>query len=345
MPSRILIIRLSAIGDVIMATSILPGLRARYPEARITWLTEGLGAEILDQNPLLDEILTLPRKHWRQLRQTGKLGSLVASLRDFAKTLRSQRFDLVIDLQGLLKSALWARLSGAPRRVILRPRENAHWLMTESVADPDGFGGPLCREYRLIATHLDLPPKSFGMAIHPLPEKIEALRVRINTHPGRPIALLPFTTRPQKHWFEPLWSELADRLGALPDTRVWILGGPTDAPAAERIAAAARITPVCISGPDTDLRDKAAFLSLADLAIGVDTGLTHLALGLGRPTVALFGSTCPYERTDPVPGTVLYDRLECSPCRRHPTCHGAFTCMRNLTVDRVFEAARAHLQP
>lgn len=343
-PQRILIIRLSAIGDVIMATSILPGLHTRWPDARITWLTEGLGAEILEGNPLVDEVLVLPRKDWRKLRKQGHWFALARSIRRFQDQLRRRSFDLAIDLQGLLKSALWARLSGAPRRVILRPREKAQWLMTESVADPEGFGGPICREYRHISSHLGLPSESFEMSVHPLPDRVESIAARIAAHPGRPVALLPFTTRPQKHWFESCWSELADRLAAIPDIQVWILGGPTDTPSAERIAAHSRVPPVCLSGPDTDLRDKAAFLAQASLAIGVDTGLTHLALGLRCPTVALFGSTCPYRDTSPVPGVVLYDQLDCSPCRRHPTCQGAFTCMRNHTVDKVAAAARRLLE-
>jgi heptosyltransferase-1 len=341
---NILIIRLSAIGDVIMASSLLPGLRERYPGAKITWLTEGLGREILEGNPRVDDIWLLPRKEWRQQRKAGRLVAMGRSMLAMRRRLRQGRFDLVIDLQGLLKSAIWARLSGAPRRVSLRGRENSSFLMTETVEDPAGMGGLLCREYRLMSDHLGLPREVFGMAIHPLPARIDAARQMLAAKPGRPIFLFPFTTRPQKHWFTDRWSELASQLARREGYTVWILGGPGDAAAAEEIAAAAGAEIGVIAGPDTDLADKIALVNESALSIGVDTGLTHLSLGLGRPTVALYGSTCAYEDTAPVPGIVLYDHLDCSPCRRHPTCDGAFTCMRNHTVDRVAAAARQLLE-
>jgi heptosyltransferase I len=339
-PQRILVIRLSAIGDVIMASSLLPGLRARYPEARITWLTEGLGAELLADHPHLDAVWVLPRKEWRTLRRAGRWGAFLRGLADTRRRLREARFDLVIDLQGLLKSALWAWVSGAPRRVSLRGREHSSWLMTETVADPAGMGGPLCREYRLMAAHLGLPAGAFAMDLHPLPEKRAVAAELLRPREARPVFLFPFTTRPQKHWFEERWSALAARLGELSGHRVWILGGPGDEAAAHRIAKGAGGQVGVIAGPATDLRDKVALVAEAALSIGVDTGLTHLSLGLGRPTVALFGSTCPYQETSPVPGIVLYDRRDCSPCRRHPTCAGAFTCMRDHSVERVLTAAR-----
>lgn len=337
---RILIIRLSAIGDVIMATSLLPGLKARYPEARITWLTEGLGTEILAGNSRVDDVWLLPRKEWRALRKARRYGAMIKGLFAMRSRLREARFDLVIDLQGLLKSAIWAWCTGASRRVSLRGRERSSLIMTETVSDPAGMGGPLCREYRLMSDHFGLDPAVFKMAIDPLPDRVETAREYFSKRPGRPILLFPFTTRPQKHWFDERWSELAGQLGSIDRYSVWIIGGPGDEDRANSIASAAKAEVGVIAGPRTDLRDKIALVGEAALAIGVDTGLTHLSLGLGRPTVALFGSTCAYQDTTPVPGVVLYNQMDCSPCRRHPTCAGAFTCMRNHSVERVLTAAR-----
>ena len=342
---KILIIKLSAIGDVILATSVLPGLKARYPEAEITWLTEGLGGELLEGHPRIDALWLLPRKQWRQACKAGQYGSMIRSFFSMRRKVREADFDLVIDLQGLLKSAVWAWFSKARHRISLRGRENSYLLMTETVRDPIGMGGRLAREYRLMSTHLGLPEDVFEIDIHPLPERVRRAGELLGADGRRRVFLFPFTTRPQKHWFAERWSELAARLVNELGVSVWIVGGPANEAEADDIARRAGLSDGIhvIAGPHTDLADKVALLARADLSIGVDTGLTHLSLGLKRPTVALFGSTCPYEDTSPTPGVVLYDHLECSPCRRHPTCNGAFTCLRNHTVERVLSAARSLL--
>ncbi|HEY9546087.1 MAG TPA: glycosyltransferase family 9 protein, partial [Solimonas sp.] len=90
---------------------------------------------------------------------------------------------------------------------------------------------------------------------------------------------------------------------------------------------------------ETRLAELPAWLAAAKLVIGVDTGLTHIGIAVGTPTVALFGSTCPYRQGADSPLIVMYDALPCAPCRRHPTCDGRFDCMRGLTPQRVAIAA------
>lgn len=342
-PKRILIVRLSAIGDVIMTTSLLPALRARYPRAHITWLTEPLGAEILKENPLIDRLLLLPRKEWiKQWKSGQKARALKAAIR-FGWSLRNQRFDLAIDPQGLLKSGIWTWASRAPVRVGLHGREGSGWLMTHVVRDSTDVGGPLVREYRVLAERLSLPMEAFGMSLGISDSEHTTATRTLSASDKPPIFLLPFTTRPQKHWFSERWSELADKLLADNTHSVWILGGPGDLEEAGKIAAGVRGDIHVVAGPQSDLREKMALLQQSSLSIGVDTGLTHLSLGLRRPTIALFGSTCPYASTDPIPGHVFYDRLECSPCHRHPTCEGRFDCMRGITCERILDKAAEFL--
>ncbi len=337
-PARILIIRLSAIGDVIMSTSILPGLRAKYPAAQIDWLTTSIGCEILEGNPLLGRVWNLPLGRWRKQWRSGSKIAVVREAMAFRKQLRQQRYDWVIDAQGLLKSALWARLTGSPRRTSLNTRERSGILMTESFREPQGQGGRIGREYRYLASKLELPESAFRMAVRAQPAGLAAARLRVEATGKRPVLFFPFTTRPQKHWFEEHWIELGQTLANRGDCSVWILGGPTDLEDAERIAAAIGPDAHIVAGPGSNLQEKAAFIALGAASVGVDTGLTHLSFGLGTPTVALFGSTCPYDTVDPTAGRVLFDNLECAPCRRHPTCGGAFTCMRQLTPQRAAAA-------
>ena len=137
------------------------------------------------------------------------------------------------------------------------------------------------------------------------------------------------------------WQALAPQLIAATGLTPVILGGPADGEAAARIAAAdPRI--VNLAG-QTRLPEAVAAIAHAALLIGVDTGLTHMGTALARPTVAIFGSTCPYQNTGRPTGSVIWLGLECSPCRRRPTCGGKFTCLRDITPAMVLERARAML--
>ncbi len=339
---RILIIRLSAIGDVVMASGLLPALRSRWPQAHVAWMVEPAVVPLLAHNPRVDELIVWPRAEWRQLWRERRLITLAQRVLALRRALRDARFDLVLDLQGLLKSALWSWLSGAPRRICLIGREGSHWLATERVMPPpEGRAKRMGSEYRHLARHLGAADDAFApdLAIGSAAREAarEALRASGIDTATRPYAVLcPFTTRPQKHWFENRWTALARRLHDAGWTPV-LLGGPGDRAAAERIAAG--VPELVNLAGKLKLDASVAAIAEAALLIGVDTGLTHMGSALKVPTVALFGSTCPY--LDPVAprSSVLYEELACSPCRRNPTCAGRFDCMRALEVDRVLAEA------
>lgn len=344
---RILIVRLSAIGDVVMASGLIPALRALHPDARIAWLVEPAAAPLLAHNQRLDEVIVWPRAEWQQLWRARHYAELWRRFRTFRRALRAQRFDLALDTQGLLKSALWSWLSGAPRRLSLIGREQSHHLATERVVPPPEAGPrPIGAEYRHLARHLGTPDGSFrlDLAVGAAPrarahERLAAAGVAAG---GRYVALCPFTTRPQKHWFEDRWQDLARRCrdaGLVPV----LLGGPADRAAADRIAAGVPGLVDLVGGLKLD--ETVAAIEGAALLIGVDTGLTHMGTALEVPTVALFGSTCPYRDPRTPRSVVLYEQLDCSPCQRHPTCDGRYDCMRAFEVARVFAEASRLLEP
>ena len=153
--TRVLVVRMSAIGDIVMASALIPALRRTWPEARLAWLTEPAGAALLRHNPRLDEVLVWPRGEWLQLRRERRFGELARAVWRFGRELRTRRFDLVLDAQGLLKSAVWARLTGAPRRIGLGSREGGQWLMTETLGRRT-VSRRIGAEYRLLAEHLGL---------------------------------------------------------------------------------------------------------------------------------------------------------------------------------------------
>lgn len=339
---RILVIRLSALGDVVMSSGLITALRSLYPGAHIAWLTQSPAAPLLAHNPRLDEVLIWPRERWQSLWRQRQWRALWREVRSFRAMLRERKYDLVLDAQGLLKSGLCAWLTQAPRRVGLISREGSHLLVHERVQPPGGADVRIGAEYRFLSRYLGAADEHYRLDLAvgagPLEQAWQALAER--GVQGAYVVLCPFTTRPQKHWFEDHWVALAPGLLRLGLTPV-ILGGPDDQGAAERMVSQCPGL-VNLAGR-LRLDASVAAVSGASLLIGVDTGLTHMGSALAIPTLALFGSTRPYLDGGQPTTAVLYDQMDCSPCRRHPTCEGAFTCMRQFTVERVLLAAQALL--
>jgi heptosyltransferase-1 len=339
-PFSILVIRLSAIGDIVFASPLIKALRGRYPEARIVWLAQSGIQPLLELHADLDEVIVWPRSQWHRLLRQRQWLELLHELRRFRRLLRSYRFDLALDIQGLLKSGLFAWTSGAIKRIGLGSREGSQWLMTQVI----GRGGESKRigsEYLYLAQQLGLPADPFEMHIEISgtdEQYAKDLIVNQQLHRGY-LVICPFTTRPQKHWFAERWLDLVARLHRSFGLPVVMLGGPDDQQQAFRMAA--KLTGDLLNQVGmTSLRQAAALIKHAQLTIGVDTGLTHMGIAFNRPTIALFGSTCPYLDTTHDNAIVLYHKLDCSPCKRNPTCNDRFDCMAAITVDEVLDQAR-----
>ena len=151
---------------------------------------------------------------------------------------------------------------------------------------------------------------------------------------GPYVVITPFTTRPQKHWTRAHWQAL---IGRLVDAghQVACLGGPGDR---EKAVTLLNGLPVMNWVGTYPLGVSAGLVKQAAAVIGVDTGLTHMGIAAGIPTVALFGSTCPYRETGRDNVRVIYHGLECAPCKRSPTCAGRFDCMVGITADEALGA-------
>ena len=337
-PRSILLIRLSAIGDVVMASPIIKVMRERYPKAYIAWLAQPEVAPLLRENPNLDDIIVFPSNIWGELWR-GKNGlKLGRELVQFIRQLRYERFDLAIDLQGLMKSAIWAWLSGASNRIGLQSREGSGFFATEILFKQD-LSRKIGAEYRTLAYHLGGRVNDFDIDVVLTENDRQSARRRISSVGERCgyAVICPFTTRPQKHWRDEYWRNLISTLKERYSLEVLILGGPGDRQNAEALAAEFDSSVRSVAGKTT-LREAAALIEKSTVLIGVDTGLTHLGTGYGVPTVALFGSTCPYLDGDRSTTIVLYKALPCSPCRRKPTCNKEYSCMRALLPQDVIIA-------
>jgi heptosyltransferase-1 len=333
---KILIIRLSAIGDVFFCTSLLKGLKELHPASEVTWLTEPMGARILCGHPLLDRLLTLPRRQWVADFKGLHWIRLAGSMRTFLKDLRRDHFDLVIDPQGLLKSAIWAKAARADRRIGVNGRDGSRHLYDTVIRMEAQPQPPILSEYRKLLELLGGDPARASMQLHVVDTHQQQADAFLKDHnAAQPVVFCPFTTRPQKHWFNKEWARLGEILTEAGLGPVVILGGPGDGEAAREIARQMSTEPVIAAGEERPIGFALGILKRARGIVGVDTGLTHAGIAFNRPTLCLFGSTRPYVKTGSPWARVLYHDLDCAPCKRHPTCDGRFDCMRLHTAETV----------
>jgi heptosyltransferase-1 len=273
-----------------------------------------------------------------------RLLKLFSEIKNFSRQLRKRQFDLAIDAQGLFRSRFLAWLSHATERVGLDSREPGRFLMTRIVsrgADKRAMSS----EYRQIMQALGLDPGPFDPKIVLSQEdkmragfKLSALQF------NNGFALFcPFTTRPHKHWFPERWAELANCLATRFGLPALILGAKHDTGAGNRIRELADV-PIHDFIGRTTLGEAAAIVAQAALVIGVDTGMTHMGTAFKRPTIALFGATCPYLHTPSSDTVVIYVPQTCAPCKRKPSCKGRFDCMAAITAKQVSMTAQKLLE-
>lgn len=334
--SRILIVKLSSIGDVVMATPAARVLREALPEAYIAWVVEPKSADIVVGNPYLDETII-----WNRTSSPGwatGVARFVSQARDLRHELRERRFDVALDLQGLLRSAVVMSLSGAKVRIgYSDARECAPLLYTHRLR-PDRNA---CIQQR----HLDLL-EPLGIRSNDVAMTVtvadtdrafaEEFFDRHQLDPHRTLAFCPATSRAIKHWFNDHWARLGEILWQDQGIRALIFGSPADVYLADDIRSRTSAPLVSAAG-ETSLKQAAALMEKCAAVVGVDTGLLHIGVGLDLPAVGLFG---PHRWKSLVrkPNFIwLTKDFPCSPCRRKPVCENV-DCMRAIVPEDVVKA-------
>ena len=356
---RILVVKPSSLGDVIHALPTAGALRRRFPGARLAWLVEEGSADIVRGAPAVDDVLVSGRPRWVRALGAGRgAGAALRELGALLRALRAARYDVVVDLQGLFKSAVFVAATRAPVRVGLSSaREGSRYACTHVVEAPAGEHA--VERYLRAAWALGAPdgPREFLFAIPDEAERdadrvlAEATGLPAGAPPGRsapPLAVLhPAARWPTKLWtpeaFAAVGDALADGLGAV----VAITGGEADGPLVEAIRTRMRRPAANLAGR-TPLKVLGAVLRRAWVMVTVDSGPMHLGAALGTPVLALFGPTAP-ARTGPYgrgPCRVLQEALPCAPClRRRCRIPDDRLCMRSLDPGRVAAEALALARP
>ena len=309
---RILIIKPSSLGDVVHALPTVNLIRKRFPDAHISWLINDTLGSLLKHCPIVDEVIGFPRH------QCTKLPALV-------RQLRQSRFDIVIDLQGLLRSGLMTWLTRAPRRIGLSDaREGARFFYNEIVDVPRAHA---IDRYVLAARHLgcEATPIEFPLGISGQ-IKSEGL-IAVN---------------PSARWETKLWGsdQFAELVRRLPRERVVLTGSGAERDTIEQIAHGSRN----LAG-QTDLFQLAELYRRCAVVISNDSGPMHVAAAVGTPVVAIFGPTDP-ALTGPYGSrhVVVRAGIPCSPCfKDHCTNHVLMECMKLITVEQVLAAAKPFL--
>ena len=350
-PRSILIVKLSAIGDVIQTLPMMEALKRQYPRARIEWVVEEEASELLLTHPTVDRVIISRRKSWlKRILKTGDFWKTLREIGRFVRELRSRHYDWVIDNHGFFKSGLLVLLSRGRRKIGFQAsagiaEEGSYFFTHERYK-------PLSLERHALERYLDLVSQMGvqieQMAFHfPVPsgavKGAEAL-LREKGFGCRPLVVL----HPMAKWATKQWPayKFARLIAALAQKKasIVITGSAQDeGPVGEILRRTGDSVRVLNLTGKTNLLELAGIFSLSDLVLSPDTGPMHLAAAVKAPLIALFGPTAPW-RTGPYgnnPGIIRKD-LACSPCFKKK-CR-TMECMNSISVEEVLAAVEQKLK-
>lgn len=342
----ILIIKLSAIGDVVHTLPLLEILRKNFPESRIDWLIEEEAGRIIDYHSCVDHVIVSRRKSWqKRIFRISEIPDVAREIGRFLNRLRSAKYELVIDLQGLFKSGLLTGLSKGERKIASTGGKEASRLFLTEKPYPVNYSEHAIERYLKVIGYLGCRMDSWEGAI-PVRESdkkpIDLFFRKNNIQDQRAIAINPMARWKTKLWEPDKFSLLADRLQKELSCRIIFTGSKDDRPHVSNILDQTKNGPFNLAGR-TSLKELAYLYSKCRVLISTDTGPMHMAAAMGCPVVAIFGPTAPW-RTGPYGKghKIIRKEMDCSPCFKKE-CRD-ITCMRDITVERVFESVKQLLK-
>lgn len=303
---NVLVVKMSSMGDVVHAQPVVSDLLAHTPGAQIDWVVEAPFAGIPAMNPGVASVIPIA---WRRWRRTLREPATRAALTAFRERLQATRYDWIIDCQGLLKSAVVARLARAAHRA------GPSW---SSAREPLASLAYDCRAFvpwsmHVVARNRAIAAAAFGYRIDgPARFGLHVPALAASWLPdGLPTAvLIPGASRPEKLWPEAHWIAVGRQLFAQGLRLVWLWGSPLERERVQQLAAAcgevmdasgdgpavriAGAAPTSVIPPFVSVAEAAGLVGGARIVVGLDTGFTHLAGALGRPTVGIF---CDFDAT------------------------------------------------
>ena len=282
-----LIVKLSAIGDVIHALPVAYALKEAQPDCHITWVVEPPAYDLVNMSPYIDEIILFEKKKFKSL------GGFLREYGPMKRKIRQRRYDAVLDLQGLFKSAAIARLGQAPVKLgMCNMRE-----LSDKISKPvigSNANGHIVERYLDVARALGCPVKEVRFTLE-VPEREADLAQKIFAQAGanmaNPYVVLAIGANwPNKRWPAENFARLADKLYDRKLIPVLVGGGVVDEQRAAEICSYSEVPPLNLVGR-TNFKQLTYILQNARLTVGGDTGPVHLSAGMGTKTIMLMGPT------------------------------------------------------
>lgn len=349
---KFLILRLSAVGDVIRTLPAVKALKENHSSSEIAWIVEEPSRTLLESQPEIDKVILFPRKRWAEgLKSPRRIWRTFREMGEFILNLRRQKFDVALDFHGILKSGLLSFLSGAPKRIGFDRRSSKEGNSLFSNLKVNLPQERISRFHRNLALlrGIGLEIKNYNPGLH-VPsedrEYVDSFFSSLTPFPKRPwIAIHPGTSAKTsfKRWMPDRYSQLADRLIHELQATVIFTWGPGELSLVENIQKGMKES--SIAGPTTQsLTQLAEVFRRCNLYIGGDTGPMYIASLVGIPLVVVYGPTDP----------ILYEpfglhrkvmkEVGCNPCYpyRKRSCK-KIECLRAIAVEDVFEAAKEML--
>jgi lipopolysaccharide heptosyltransferase I len=343
--SRFLIVRLGALGDIVHAIPVAAALRRAYPGSRIDWLVSAQHREILDLVPVIDRRLVIHDRPRNGRNSDGDGVSLLGAIRE----LRRARYDVAIDLQGLIKSALLARSSGAPRVVGFASsyaREALARALYTDVHDP-GRGGLYDRRETRHVVEINLgvlAALGINATVPEFPIEAvvsEAARQIQDRTSGRYALVNPGAAWPNKRWPPARLAAIAMRLRQRHGVTPVVMWGPGEEALAQAVVGASG--GAALLSPPTTIADLVALTRGAALMVSGDTGPAHIAAAVGTPIVGIYGPTRPVRNGPISPRDITISRDAVCRCHHRRRCTQARMCLLDVGVDEVAGAIERRL--
>ncbi len=340
---RILVVRLSSIGDLVHTLPVLSALRRRFPDATIDWLVETRHRDVLLSNPDINELVEVDTFAWRKcLFAPATWKAIATSVRE----IRKRDYDVVFDFQGTIKSAVAARLAKSDRHIGFATsaiKEKAASVFYSEQMSVNGTPHHVIdRHLRLVtAVGIETDERKFPIVV---PDEMDELaKEKLESLGLSDYAILnPGASWVTKRWDPEKFAAIAIAIAKewnLPSLIIW---GPGEEDAARRIVEIAGESAKL--APPTGVRDVIPYIRRARLFVSGDTGPMHLASASGVPVVGIFGPTDP-ARNGPFGAgdEVVWKNVPCGPCYKHRCPGYDEVCMTSIEVDDVLEAIRRRL--
>jgi len=329
---RLLIVLPGALGDVIRALPLLGRIRRARPGAWLGWAVEPPSAPLLSGHPWLDRVHVFERPRG------------VRALRPFLQGLRTERYEVALDLGRGIKSAVIARASGAAERLGFARADGreSSWLLATRRLPPQGIERPKLAQFLAFADALGLEPAPIDFGLVPSAEEAGDAAAMTAGLEGPLVAACVGSSCPSRRWFSDRTAMVLRELRARHGTSAVLLGAVADAPFALETLRATDGGVRDLVGRTT-LRQLLAILARVRLAFGPDSGALHLAAALGTPAVSLWGATSPV-RSAPFgcERLTVVGRAACAPCFLRD-CPIGRVCMHEIAADAVVARAAAVL--